>query len=226
MTNEIVFDSSSLISLIGACAGNLIPLLSKALNARFWISKSIESESVTRPMQIRRFELNALRINELIEQGYLEIHPESNELKRETERLLGLANSIYEFDHNKISIIHLGEAETLAITNLTEADVFCIDERTTRMLVEEPLALRDFISFKYKSKITVDEKRLKEFQDSLEETKIIRSSELAAMAFEKGFITDAKFLEGILFALKYGGCSISEQEILDYLKEAGGKKGK
>jgi hypothetical protein len=224
MGREIVFDSSSLISLVGACTGNLVPLLSSALKSKFWISKSIESESVIRPLQIKRFELNALRIKELIMQGYLQIHPDSKELKQETDRLLGLANSIYEFDGHKISIIHLGEAETLAIANLTEADVFCIDERTTRMLIEDPRDLRQFISFKYKADIRINERKLKEFQDSLEETKVIRSSELAALAFEKGFIKDAKFLEGILFALKYGGCSISEQEIIDYLKEAGNKK--
>ena len=45
--------------------------------------------------------------------------------------------------------------------------------------------------------------------------KIIRSTELAYIAYKKGFIDikDPRVLEAMLYALKYRGCSISEAEI-------------
>ena len=50
---------------------------------------------------------------------------------------------------------------------------------------------------------------------NLEKIKVIRSTELMYIAYKKGLIdvADKRVLEAILFALKYGGCSISEKEI-------------
>ncbi|MEX2701861.1 MAG: hypothetical protein Q6368_002170, partial [Candidatus Baldrarchaeota archaeon] len=72
MLGTLVVDSSSLISLSSSCLFDLIGELSK-LGIRFVVSKTVAEESVYNPLRIKRFELNALRIDRGISKGWLHV---------------------------------------------------------------------------------------------------------------------------------------------------------
>ena len=66
--------------------------------------------------------------------------------------------------------------------------------------------------------------RIEELKEFLPKVFIARSSELVAWAFESGvldgeLIQSTQALEASLYAVKYNGCSISNLEILKYLRE-------
>ena len=67
-----------------------------------------------------------------------------------------------------------------------------------------------------------DKEKLKELREVLPSVPVIRSTEIAAIAFEKklpyiSFAGDKRdVLKAILYALKFSGCSISRREIEEY----------
>ncbi len=137
---------------------------------------------------------------------------------------MNLANSIYINKRKKIKIVHEGEIETIAMQN----NICVIDERTTRMLIENPLKLKELLEKKLHSKIHIDVKNLNEFKELTKDVKIIRSTELMTIAFEKGLFKDfipkgkrKDFLDGLLWGLKLRGCAISSDEINQILRLKG-----
>ncbi len=91
------------------------------------------------------------------------------------------------------------------------------------MLLEDPMRLKQRLEKGMEKKIAFDGKKIDEFKKMLSGIEIVRSSELIALCFEKGFFADElgqtrQALEAALFAMKYSGCAVSEREIFDYLK--------
>ncbi|MFH1664261.1 MAG: hypothetical protein ABH986_05680 [archaeon] len=215
--NELVFDSSSIISISQNCLMNVLENLSKKTKSRFLIPKSVEFESVTKPLSINRFELNALRIKKAVDSGWLGLEEEID-----STQILELSNNIFFAENHPIKIIHQGEAETIALYKKTNAFAMVIDERTTRMLLEEPENLAKKLRFNYRKKIKVNKKNLRDFFSVAGKIKIVRSAELIAKAFELGCFegeleSSLKALEAALYALKFNGCAISLDEIRDYV---------
>ncbi len=217
----IVFDSSTIISITQTCMSKiLLEDLVEETKMKFFISQSVFEESVSNPMKIKRFELTASRINDLVERNYLEVYPSSEKLVKEAQRVMDLANSIFSMKNHSLAIVQKGEAECLAILNLTEQRILSIDERTTRMLIEEPKALQNYVEFKFKSKLQVNQGNLNKFGIFIPDIVIVRSSELLALAVEKGLFSNKKnFVEGALYALKFSGCSVSDEEVDDFLQK-------
>ena len=78
--------------------------------------------------------------------------------------------------------------------------------------------------------VSVDDKNLDSFKKMINSVKVIRSFELAIMAFEFGMFekyspksTNSKktLLEAVLWGVKLNGCSVSEQEINDVMNLLG-----
>ena len=66
--------------------------------------------------------------------------------------------------------------------------------------------------------VSMNYDRAEELQDIVGDVLMIRSADLVAYAYEEGYLKkDRDFLEATLYALKYAGCAISEQEIQDYI---------
>ncbi len=218
--NEIVFDSSSIIAVAQNCLINILKNLSKKTKREFKIAKSVEAESVGKPLKIDRFELNALRIKKAIDSGWMKVEKQvidSTEIEK-------LANNIFFAEGKPIKIIHLGEAETIALYKKNNASVMVIDERTTRMLIEEPQNLEKKLKRNYRKKIKINQTNLKKFFSAVGKVKIVRSCELIAKAFDLGCFGEEldstpKSLEAALYGLKFNGCAISLEEIDDYLGE-------
>ena len=118
----------------------------------------------------------------------------------------------------KIEIIHSGEAACLAFSRLCKADnLIVIDERTTRIMIESPKALERMMEGKLHRALDLNQQAISE----LGNIKFIRSAELLYIAYKKGVIPlkkDKNLLDALLYALKYKGTAISQQEIED-LKE-------
>jgi len=216
--NELVFDSSSIISISQNCLMNVLENLSKKTESRFKIAKSVEFESVTKPLTINRFELNALRIKKAVDSGWLELEKEKIDLTD----ILNLSNNIFFAENKPIKIIHEGEAETIALCKKIGAFAMVIDERTTRMLIEEPENLAKKLRFNYRKKIKTNKNNLRDFSSAVGKIRIVRSAELIAKAFELNCFegeleSSLKALEAALYALKFNGCAISLEEIKEYV---------
>lgn len=215
----IIFDASPLISM---AMNGLLPefrRLKNTFNGKFLITKEVREEIIGHPIKIKRFELEALKLQELINDGTLEF-PEVFNLKEidiseETKKLLELANKTFLQRDNPLHLIDLGETSALVLSReLTKKgvkNIIVIDERTTRMLCEKPENLKKLLQKKLHTKVDIKKENLKNFQ----EFKIIRSSELMYLVYKKQLtkIKNKKVLDAILYGLKYKGCAISIDEI-------------
>ncbi len=215
----IVCDSSSLISLGDNCYLNLLPFFKEKHGIKFVIPESIHKEIYRRPYRTKRFKLKAIKMKEMIDQGYLEVI-DSQTVKDYAERFSKLANSLLTSGGHEIEIIHQGEIETIALTKHLGARNLMIDERTTRLLIENTAMLRDYLSSQVEKKIEIDRKKKGKIKMETQDINVIRSSELIALAYEEGYFKNKKqdILEASLYALKYAGCAIKHEEINDYLK--------
>jgi hypothetical protein len=103
-----------------------------------------------------------------------------------------------------------------------------VDERTTRLLIESPVALKDLLQSKLHTRVEVNRPNLRQFRYLVRNIKVMRSVEILIVAYEKGLLD--KFLldnvknpreiliDGLLWGLKLRGCAISREEISDITK--------
>lgn len=219
MNNALLFDAGPLISF--AMNGLLPELreLKKIFPGKFIITKEVAYEIIDRPITIKRFELEALKLKELVNDGILEF-PESigasnEDITKKTQDLLKIANSTFTEKGKPIHLIDLGETSILALSRiLNKKDIknlLVIDERTTRMLCEKPENLKKLLQKKLHVRVEIKNSNLHHFSGF----KIIRSCELGYMIYKKGLmrIKDTKVLDALLYALQFKGCSISGDEI-------------
>ena len=231
----IIFDSSTLISFAMNGILDILRELKKNFKGSFVITQEVKKEVIDKPLTIKRFALEALKIQGLMEEGVLEL-PEkvgvkSVDVTNKTADLLEAANNIFVGRKKDIKIISSGEASCLALSKLLEEkkilNVVAIDERTTRVLVEDPENLRKFLQRKMHMKISFDKKDFSLFKGF----RIIRSAELVYVAYKKKLVkvgrqrgnplttsskrgqSNGKLLDALLWALKFKGCSISGEEI-------------
>lgn len=213
----LIFDSSSLINFTMNGLTNLIEDLRKIFPGKFIITSYVKYETIDRPSTIRKYELGSLQIKKLLDNKTLEM-PESinmkdQEIKELTRDILNKVNHSY-FAQEFMHIIDEGEASCLAVSLLAEKkgieSVIVIDERTTRMIVENAENLRKLFQSKLHTRVD-----LKANFSYLKNPRFIRSCELVFVAYKKGLvkIDDDKLLEALLYAAKYKGCAISEDEI-------------
>ncbi len=215
----IIFDAGAIISLSMNGLLDELVKLKKIFNGNFLITKQVRNELIGKPIKIKRFELEALKAQKLLEDKVLE---EANScgisdslIESQTKEMMDTANGIFGDKVGNINIMQIGEASCLALSRILQEkgidNVIVIDERTTRMLAEKPENLRNLLRKKLHAKITFLKKDFKHFENF----KIIRSAELMYIAWKKGLLSIKKgnVLDAVLYALKSKGCSISETEI-------------
>lgn len=223
----LIFDSSALISLTMNGLLEEFKELKKVFPGKFIIPREVKEEVVNKPLKIKRFELEAIKIEELIKERVLELPEEievnSNRISKETNNLLQIANStFFEKSGKGIHLIDSGETACLALSqilNKTGVDnAIVVDERTTRLLSERPENLRKLLIKKIHTEIRMKKSNLKQFSG----IKMVRSAELMFIAYKKGLmrLKDKNTLDAVLYALKFKGCAISGKEIED-LKRLG-----
>jgi hypothetical protein len=224
MTKAIFFDASTLISFAINGLFEEIRGLRTAFDGKFIITKEVKHEAIDRPLQVRRFQFEALKIKQLLDEKILEL-PESigiksNEVSAGTQKYLELSNSAFFGNNKPLHLIDLGEASCLAASEIASEknikNAMSIDERTMRMLIEKPENLKQLLQKKLHTGIKIDYGKLSAFKNF----KIIRSTELAYIAFKKKIvrIKGDDVLGAILYGLKFNGASITEEEINEMRK--------
>lgn len=229
--SDIVFDSSTIISLATNDLLWTLPVFRKKIEGKFYITKSVKSELVDKPIHSKQWKLEAFMILNLLTKKVIDYYEDN--LNDQTNKLLFLANNIFKARDNYITLVHLGEIEALALAIKLNA-VYAVDERTTRMLIENPKNLHKLLESKLHTEIQVDNKNLKDFQKEAKNIKIIRSADLMTVAFENGLLDEYtaetplykdglknNLLDGLLWGLKLRGCSISRKEIDEIMKIEG-----
>ena len=220
MTQKVlIFDSGSLISLSINGLLEELKKLKKIFNGEFIITKEVKKEVVDNPIKIKMYELEALKIQNLIDEGCLnmpdKIGIQDKEITNLMFKLMNFANTMFIGNRNEIQLIQQGETSCLALSKILNEkkikNVLVVDERTTRMLVEKPENLKELLEKKMHTNVKLKESNFKEFNGF----KIIRSTELIYVAYKKGLINlrGKEVLDALLYALKFKGCAISSEEI-------------
>ena len=110
----------------------------------------------------------------------------------------------------------LALAPALGIENLL------VDERTVRILIEAPFELKQHLESEFQVNVMVNKSSFRDLASKLSTLKVLRSSELVMLAYERGYFKNfttlqKEALEAALYKMKYSGCSISFDEIHEYI---------
>jgi len=221
----IIFDASTLISLSMNGLFHELRALKEVFNGKFLITQDVKIEVVEKPIQRKRFELEALRFRQLIEDKVFELPSsigiDEKKLSERTKVFVDTANGIFRGDHKEMHIIDAGEASCLALSEeLTKKgiqNVLAIDERTMRILIENPQNLNELLKRKLHINVRVNKNEFQIFKGF----KVIRSSELVYILHKKNLtkVRDGKLLlDALLWAVKLKGCAISDEEIKEIKK--------
>ncbi len=235
MNKAIIFDSSTLISFAMNGILDILRDLKKVFNGSFLITQDVKKEVVDIPMTITRFKLEALKIQHLLDKGVLELVSDEG-ISKKTKEIMNIANSSFEGKGKNIKLVSSGEVSCLALSEILSEkkilNVVAIDERTTRMLVENPKNLGSFLEKKMHTKIISKKNNFEIFK----KFKIIRSAELVYIAYKKKLVrmgrqranplttsskrgqSNGELLDALLWAVKFKGCSISNEEIKEIKK--------
>ena len=216
----LIFDAGPIINLSMNGLIYILEELKKNFNGKFIITNQVKYEVLDKPLKIKRFKLEALRVKDLMDKKILEL-PDSlninqNQLNKDTKEILNAANSLVECKSKKCArIVSEGEMSCLALSKqLTEngiENIIAIDERTTRLISEKPENLIKLMTRKLHQTVVLKNRNFKPFKNF----KFIRSTELAYVAFKKGLtkVKGKQAQEALLYATKFKGSSISFEEV-------------
>ena len=206
----------------------MLPVLyrfSKKEKASIILPQGVYEESVIRPLRIKRFELNAVKIRECVRAGWMTVANLDREAKALTEEILHIANGIFSIGGKPLTIVHRGEAEMLAMVKQVNAKAILIDERNTRLIVEEPNKMKGHLQRRMQKNITVDKEHLNQLKELFGGISVIRSVDVMGLAYEGRYLEPSlprsrESMEAVLFALKYSGCSTTVDELKEYIARA------
>ncbi len=219
-TKAVIFDSGVLISFSMNGITRILKELKEIFNGKFLITSEVKNEVIDVPLRIKRYELEALKIKRLLDDGVIELPGslgiKDSEIESADKLMLNIANSTFSGMGRDIHILDHGEASCLALSKiLTEKgikNIIGIDERTTRLLVERPENLKNIFEERMNTKIKIKKENLSSFTGF----SIVRSTELAYVAYKKNLV-DLKggdvVLDALLYALKFKGAAVSGDEI-------------
>lgn len=212
-------DSSSIITLSSNC---LLWVFDK-FDAEFLIPNYVRKEIVDNPLKTRRFSFEAMR-NSLILNKSLKIVETDDALR---DKIIKLSNSLLIHKGKSIEIIHYGEADALALAIEKDVPTILVDEKNTRLLIEDQERLKEVAERRTGKSIEINQEVRGELKEMLKGMKVIRSSELLAIAVKRGIIDwpypKKELLKSILTSAKYSGCAISSEEISAIIAEISGE---
>ena len=212
----LIIDAGPIINFAMNGLLHILEDLKKEFKGDFIITKEVKKEVIDKPLTIKRFELQAIQINDLFKRGVIkhaDISAEQvNELRKKREQLIQVANNTFRTKKRYVHLIDKGEAAALALSSmLPDNPPLVIDERTTRMLCENPDNLKKLLEKKLHTSIKANKSNYKNFEGY----RIIRSTELVYLACKRNLfkIKHPQILEGALYGVKFKGCSVSEKEV-------------
>lgn len=211
---KIPMDAGPLITLVETCYCWILEKLSR--RREFVVPPVVYEEIITNPLTIMRHKLSALRMRDLVNKGIVKVERVEG-LDRETNYFMSLANNLYFSKGKALRIIHRGEAQVVALAKLLGSPAIVVDERTLRLILEDPIALRNLLEKEVGDIVSVNSGVLKKIREEYR-LEVMRSAELLALAMEAGILKmDREWFEAALYALKFNGCSITRREIEEYV---------
>ena len=228
MTESLVFDSGPVISLSTVNLLWLLEPLKKRFIGDFYIPKGVYDELIERPLQTKKYKFEALQILPMINSGVLRVI-DNDLIQSKAAELAGLANSAFKVKGNWISIVHHTDMEVVATAIHLGSSAIVVDERTTRVLIENPKKVAERLMKKLHAKVEINQENLAKFKKEVGKLRVIRSVELCVIAYELGLLDKYMFeeeektvpnprralLEGVLWGIKLNGCSIGREELED-----------
>jgi hypothetical protein len=219
---SMICDASSLISLTDSCFIHALYFLKRRYKGSFIIPPSVEYECVEHPRTMKTHAIHAIRLKRAINEGVVEVV--NLEEAGKVHEIRFMANNSFYAGGTPLRLLQEGETEMLALAQETGVQNLLIDERTTRMLAEDPESLRTHLEMELRRPVTSNEENLSAFSRLTRGMRFFRSSELLLLAFEKGYFADYRELEkeaieAALYKLKYAGCAVGFNEIGDYVGE-------
>jgi len=219
---SIVFDTGPIITLAMNNLLWLLEPLKKMSSSEFLITDLVKQELVDNPLtRTKRFKFEALQVLHYIENNTLSVTP-GDSIRLKTEELALIANSCFSAFGRDMKIVHDAEMSSIAIYLQRKSDAFVVDEKTTRLLIENPLKLHNILKHSLHASITINKSNIRKFQDMTKGVRMIRSAELAIIAYEKGLLDQylpkmpdgrKELLESVLWGVKLGGSAITKSEI-------------
>jgi hypothetical protein len=219
----VIFDAGPIISLTMNGMIGVIESLRDGFDGEFIITHQVRREVVDRPLTIKKYELEAILVQNLIDKKILKMADEfvsRQKIDKEMKNILREAGGILRVSETgeKINLIHEGEASCIAFSRICgEKNVIVIDERTTRLITEAPESLERMMEKKLHTPLVLEPSLVKKFRNF----KYIRSSELLFVAFKKGLIPlkqEKQVLDALLYGVKFNGTAISSHEIEEMKK--------
>ncbi len=220
----IVFDTGPIISItINNLLWTLEPLKQK-FGGDFYITENVKAELIDKPIATRKFKFEALQVMKNINSGVLNVLA-SEKIQAKTDELMGLANSVFSCKKNPIKIVHYGEMSAIAAAKFLQTNFIVVDERTTRLLIEDHDSLVRTMRKKFHCPVQYDKEKIRIFQEETKGIKVIRSAELVTIAYKLGILNsylpskngfrspEKTLLESVLWGVKLNGCSLTEEEI-------------
>lgn len=217
---SLVFDASTVITLAMNNMLWLIKPLRKPFGGEFYISESVKKEILVNPMQSKKFRLEAIQVKQIVDAGDLKV----KSVKEDFDEIEDLVNHLYKVRGKWIKIMHAGEIGAMILARNLKSEALVVDERTTRVLIENPEGLAEVLRKKMHTPVKVNYQNLDKFKKWLGSLKVLRSVELGVAAYELGLLNKYKLedtkevLLAYLWAVKLRGCSVSETEIDEVLK--------
>ena len=214
--NAIICDASSLISLTDAGFLWVVYSLKKKADVFFLMPKKVEYECITRPLGIKKYAIHAIRLRDAVNDGILDIV--DIDVEKEMYKIMEISNNMFYGREKPMHIVDAGEAAMIALTKKLGVNNVLIDERMTRMLIENPNDLKKHLERELRVNIKVNKKSLASFKEDTKNIFPFRSSEILAIAYEKGLFgkfqgLEKQALEAGLNSLKFNGCAISFEEV-------------
>jgi len=216
----LIFDAGPLINFSMNGLLDSLERLKADFNGEFLITKEVKAEIIDHPKTVKRFELGAIRLEELYNRGVFKLAKlnaeEVDELRRLRDNYMQQSNSMFKTKNKPVHLLDKGECAVLALSTIMKRksgeDIpIVIDERTTRIIIENPGNLKKLMEKKLHTKIKANTKAY----DLFKGFKIIRSTELAYIIHKKDLfkLKHPKAFEAIVYGLKFKGTSISEKEV-------------
>jgi len=218
---NIVFDTSSIISIVTNDLLGTLKLLKQNFDVEFYIPESVKVELIDRALSTNKYKLEGIILSRAIRNGVLKVYPSID-----VDNMLKIVNNLFMQKDFYMHILDKAEIEALVLAIKLNADAYCVDERTMRMVIENPKKLQKIFSDKLQRNVTLNKKALNEFKGMIKNIPIIRSTEIMIAAFELGlfdkYISDdipkKMVLEALLWGLRLRGCSISTKDIDEIVK--------
>jgi hypothetical protein len=216
----LFFDTGPIITLVMSRLIGILSELKRQRGARFYITPAVHRELIERPLNVKRFEFEALQVEKLIREGVLELY--SQVPQKKVNELIVLANNSFTIEGKPMDIIQSGEMESVACALEIGAAGVVMDERTLRLFIEANSEMKKLLEMRFQKTVVPNVAKMNTFSAMLRGVTIIRSVELIAVAYKmgvlSGYIPEEKngrerLLDAVLWAAKYNGCAVTEHEI-------------